>query len=136
MTHLIAVVGATGNQGGSVVRSLLQNPAFKVRAITRNPNSDASQALRLSGAEVVQANGFSLDEMSAAFAGVWGAFINLNSNNKAFLDPDGPTELDMGKTIIDAACLADVQHVIFSSGPPCTEMTSGKVSLKAMDSEK
>lgn len=41
----------------------------------------------------------------------------------------------MGKTIVDAAVEAGVQCFVFSSGPPCTEMTNGEVQMKAMDSE-
>ncbi|KAJ6119518.1 hypothetical protein N7523_003798 [Penicillium sp. IBT 18751x] len=130
---LITVFGATGNQGSSVVRSLLQNPSFRVRAITRNPSSPASQALAAAGAEVVQADGFRAEEIRAAFEGSWGAFININSDDKVFANPDGPTEFDLGKTIVDAATDAGVKHFVFSSGPPCTEMTEGKVRMKAMD---
>lgn len=79
---IITVIGATGNQGGSVARSLLQNAEFKVRAITRNPNSEASQKLATLGAEVVRADGFNSDEILAAFQGSWGAFVNLNSDDK------------------------------------------------------
>lgn len=78
----ITVIGATGNQGGSVARSLLQNAEFKVRAVTRNPNSEASQKLAALGAEVVRANGFDSDEILAAFQGSWGTFVNLNSDDK------------------------------------------------------
>jgi nucleoside-diphosphate-sugar epimerase len=81
-THLISVFGATGNQGGSVVRSLLQNPAFRVRALTRNPSSDAAKKLADAGAEVVGANGFSSEDMSKAFHGSWGVFVNINSDDK------------------------------------------------------
>lgn len=87
------------------------------------------------GAEVVEANGFNSEEMLRAFNGVWGLFANLNSDDKVWSDPDGPTEFDLGRTIIDAAAQAAVQHFVFSSGPPCTEMTGGKVRMKAMDSE-
>lgn len=79
---IITVIGATGNQGGSVARSLLQNVEFKVRAVTRNPNSEASQKLATLGAEVAQADGFNSDEILAAFQGSWGAFVNLNSDDK------------------------------------------------------
>lgn len=135
MPRIIAIVGATGNQGGSVARSLLQNPSFKVRAITRNSSSEASRALASSGAELVQGNGFSSEEMLRAFNGAWGLFVNLNSDDKIWNSPDGPTEFDLGKTIVDAAAQAGVQHFVFSSGPPCSEMTEGKVRMKAMDSE-
>ncbi|CAG8888208.1 unnamed protein product [Penicillium egyptiacum] len=130
---IITIFGATGNQGGSVARSLLKNPAFHVRGITRNPGSDASKALISQGAEMVQANGLSPDEMKAAFRGSWGVFLNINSDDKAFTNPESPSEFDMGKIIVDAAAFAGVQHFVFSSGPPCSEMTNGKVSMKAMD---
>lgn len=135
MSPIIAVFGATGNQGGSVARSLLQNTSFTVRAITRNHSSAASQGLALSGAEIVKANGFNSSEMLSAFNGAWGAFVNLNSDDKIFSSgPGGPTEFDLGKIVIDAAAQAGVKHLVFSSGPPCTEMTGGKVRMKAMDS--
>ena len=51
--RLIAVFGATGNQGGPVARALLQN-GFHVRAVTRNPSSEKGQALKAAGAEVVK----------------------------------------------------------------------------------
>lgn len=54
---------------------------------------------------------------------------------QAFSDPQGPTEFDMGKIIVDSAAQMGVQHFIFSSGPPCTEITGGKVRMKAMDSK-
>jgi uncharacterized protein YbjT (DUF2867 family) len=131
----ITVIGATGNQGGSVARSLLQNPSFQVRAITRNSSSSASQKLSAAGAEVFQADGFNPEEIRAAFADTWGAFININSDDKVFTVPDGPNEYDMGKIMVDAAAQAGVKHLVFSSAASCTEMTGGKVQMKAMDSE-
>lgn len=59
----------------------------------------------------------------------------LKSDCKVFIDPEAPTEFDLGKTIVDAAARAGVQHLVFSSGPPCTEMTGGRVQMKAMDSK-
>ncbi|KAL3446314.1 hypothetical protein BJX65DRAFT_296341 [Aspergillus insuetus] len=129
---LITVFGATGNQGGAVVRSLLQNPSFKVRALTRNPNSPASQELATQGAEVRQADGFSSESMVNVFSGSWGAFVNINSDDKAFKQ-GGPTEFDMGKTIVDAAAQAGVRHFLFSSGPDCLTLTGGKIRMNAAD---
>ncbi|KAJ5134867.1 hypothetical protein N7448_000110 [Penicillium atrosanguineum] len=129
----ITVFGATGNQGGSVLRSLLQNSNFAARGITRNPQSNASMALAARGVEMIQADGFNSEEMITAFHGSWGAFVNINSDDKIFANTKGPTEFDMGKTIVDAAAHAGVQHFVFSSGPPCTEMTGGLVQMKAMD---
>lgn len=76
---LITVFGATGNQGSSVCRSLAKNPEFKVRAITRNPQSDASRQLSTLGVEMVRADGWNSEQMLEAFQGSWGAFINTNS---------------------------------------------------------
>ncbi|KAL1638592.1 hypothetical protein SLS58_008805 [Diplodia intermedia] len=56
MAKTIAVTGATGTQGGSVARVLLESGSWKVRAITRNPNGDAAKALAAQGAEVVAAD--------------------------------------------------------------------------------
>lgn len=80
---IVAVFGATGYQGGSVVQSLLadKSGAFAVRGITRNPASDKAKALADQGVEVVKADGFKLDEMTAAFAGAWAAFVNTNSED-------------------------------------------------------
>jgi uncharacterized protein YbjT (DUF2867 family) len=78
----ITIFGATGNQGGSVARSLLQNPTFEVRGITRDPYSEASKRLAAQGADVVQANGFEFDQILAAFQDSWGAFVNINSDDK------------------------------------------------------
>ena len=134
MTPIIAIFGATGNQGGSVARSLLQNQSFQVRAITRNASSESSLALASSGAMIVQADGFHHEAMLAAFQGAWGAFVNTNSDDKIWRTPDGPTEFDLGQKIIDAAADAGVKHLVFSSGPPCDEMTGGKVRMNAMES--
>jgi uncharacterized protein YbjT (DUF2867 family) len=84
-TSLITVFGATGNQGGAVVRSLLQNPSFTVRALTRNPSSAASQTLAAQGAEIYQADGFSSESMLKAFSGSWGVFVNINSDDQVCL---------------------------------------------------
>ncbi|PFH58066.1 hypothetical protein XA68_14219 [Ophiocordyceps unilateralis] len=135
-TKTIAVFGATGKQGGAVARSLLQNrTSFSVRAISRNPGSNASRSLTEAGAQVVQADGFDRQQMRRAFDDCWGAFVNLNSDDALFRQPDAPTEIDLGKAIVDAAVDAGIEHLVFSSGPPCLEMTGGKVNLKAMESK-
>lgn len=67
MSKLIAVVGATGAQGGSVVRQFLKLDGWKVRAITRNASSDSAKALASEGAEVVSANSDDEASMVKAF---------------------------------------------------------------------
>jgi uncharacterized protein YbjT (DUF2867 family) len=56
MAPILTVIGATGAQGGSVVEHALKAGVYKVRAVTRNPNSDKGKALAAKGAEVVQAD--------------------------------------------------------------------------------
>ena len=57
-SRIVAVVGATGAQGGGLVRAVLDNPeaGFRVRAVTRNTTSDKAASLAAQGAEVVQAD--------------------------------------------------------------------------------
>lgn len=78
---IITVYGATGTQGGSVVNSLLENKSgnFKIRGITRNPDSDKAKALAARGVEVVKADGLVKSQMLEAFKGTWAVFLNTNS---------------------------------------------------------
>ena len=73
---VIAVVGATGSQGGGLVRAILNDPngGFAVRALTRNVNSDAAKELAALGAEVVAADVDDRESMRRAFSGAHGAF--------------------------------------------------------------
>lgn len=80
---LITVYGATGNQGGSVIASLLQNKnsGFSLRGITRNVESEKAKALAEQGVEVVKADGFVKEQVIEAFRGSWGVFVNTNSDD-------------------------------------------------------
>nr|E1ACP6.1 RecName: Full=NmrA-like family domain-containing oxidoreductase notA; AltName: Full=Notoamide biosynthesis cluster protein A [Aspergillus sp. MF297-2]ADM34134.1 NmrA family protein [Aspergillus sp. MF297-2] len=130
----VTVYGATGAQGGAVARSLLKNHAFKVRAITRKPDSEAAKALRALGAEIVQGDGWSKEQMVAAFSGSWAAFVNTNSDDPCFVDGHPPTEVDLGKIIIDAIIEAGtVKHLVYSSFVDTSSFTNGQASIKAAD---
>lgn len=77
---IITVVGATGSQGGGLVRAILSDSArpFDVRAVTRHAGSDKARELERLGAQVVEAN---LDEpasVSRAFRGAYGAYCVTN----------------------------------------------------------
>ena len=67
MAKTIAIIGATGSQGGSVARRLLEDKNWTIRAITRNINGDAAKALASAGAEVVAANFDDEKSLSKAF---------------------------------------------------------------------
>src|SRR3954464_13558672 len=77
---IIAVVGATGAQGGGLVRAILaeRNGPFTARAITRKPDSEKAQALRANGAEVVTATADDEASLERAFAGAHGVFALTN----------------------------------------------------------
>ena len=77
---IIAVIGATGAQGGGLVRAILSDPTgtFAVRAITRDVTSEKALALAALGAEVVAANLDDAGSLEAAFSGAHGAFCVTN----------------------------------------------------------
>ena len=102
----ILVLGATGRQGGATVRHLL-GKGWHVRALTRDPNQPAAQALREAGVEVLQGNNADRRSLEAAMQGVYGVF----SIQAAFAGD----EVDQGKRIADAARAAGVQHFVYTS---------------------
>ena len=77
---LIAVVGATGRQGGGLARAILSDPdhEFAVRALTRNARSAGAQELVRAGAEVIEADLDDAASVRAAFDGAHGAFVVTN----------------------------------------------------------
>src|SRR5687767_2549931 len=74
---IIVVFGATGAQGGGLVRAILNDPnsEFAVRAVTRDINSDKAKELQKAGAEVVQADIDDADSVKRALNGAYGAFF-------------------------------------------------------------
>jgi uncharacterized protein YbjT (DUF2867 family) len=110
---VIAVVGATGAQGGGLVRAILGDPAggFGARAITRDPNKDAAKALSAAGAEVVRADIDDVESVKRAFAGAYGAFCVTNFWEHF----SGEKEKAQAKNLADAAKAAGVQHAIWST---------------------
>jgi uncharacterized protein YbjT (DUF2867 family) len=109
--EIIAVNGATGQQGGAVARKLLAD-GWKVRALTRDPNRPAAQELKSLGAEIVPGDMDERAELDAAFKGAYGVFSvqNFWLPNVGF---EG--EVRQGKTVADAAKAAGVQHLVYSS---------------------
>jgi uncharacterized protein YbjT (DUF2867 family) len=67
MTKIIAVTGATGSQGGGVVNVMKKTPGWTVRAVTRNPESEAAKKLAAEGVEVVKADMEDEESLRAAF---------------------------------------------------------------------
>lgn len=110
---IIAVMGATGAQGGGLVRAILNDKSgeFAARAITRDANSEKAKALAAMGAEVVQADADNIESLKRAFEGAYGAFCVT-----FFWHHFSPEkELQTAKSMADAAKSAGVKHVIWST---------------------
>jgi uncharacterized protein YbjT (DUF2867 family) len=110
---IIVVIGATGAQGGGLVRAIQadRSGSFAVRAITRKPDSDKGQALRAAGAEVVAADTDNPATLGRAFAGAYGVFCLTN-----FWEHFSPErELTQARNMAQAVKAAGVQHAIWST---------------------
>ena len=109
--RIIAVTGATGQQGRAVARQLL-TAGWKVRALTRDANKPAATELAAAGAEIVAGDMDNRAELDAAFKGVYGVFSVQNYwlPNVGF---DG--EVRQGKSVAAAAKAAGVQHFVYTS---------------------
>jgi uncharacterized protein YbjT (DUF2867 family) len=110
---IIAVVGATGAQGGGVARAILadRHGDFAVRALTRDVNSVSAQELALQGAEVVAANLDDPHSVVRAFEGAYGAYCV--TFYWAHLSPD--KEKAQAFAMAKAAKEAGVMHAIWST---------------------
>jgi uncharacterized protein YbjT (DUF2867 family) len=115
---LIAVVGATGHQGGAVVRALQANGQFKVRALTRNPDKHPQLA-----DEVVLADLDRPETLKAAFAGAYGVFLVTNAWEA------GADESRQALAAVHAAKDAGVQHFIWSTLPNVEAISHGKLDV-------
>jgi uncharacterized protein YbjT (DUF2867 family) len=109
--RVIAVTGATGQQGGAVARKLLAE-GWKVRALTRDGDKPAAQELASLDAEIFAGDMEDRAELDAAFKGAYGVFSvqNFWLPNVGF---EG--EVRQGKNVAEAAKAAGVQHLVYSS---------------------
>ncbi|CAN9080074.1 unnamed protein product [Alternaria alternata] len=109
---IITVLGATGNQGGSVITALLAHPEiasqYSIRGITRDTTKPSAQKLLAKGVEPVKADLNDPSSLQAAFHGAFAAFA--------------------GKNIVDAAIATGVKHLILSSLPNVTALTNGALT--------
>ena len=110
---IIAVVGATGAQGGGLVRAIQAEPesGFRARALTRNPQSEKAKALAALGAEVVAADADVPGTLDGAFKGAYGVFCLTN-----FWEHFSPErELAQAQAQARAAKQAGIEHTIWST---------------------
>jgi len=110
---IIAVVGATGAQGGGLARAILADAEgeFALRAITRSPDSERAKALAAAGAEVVAADADDPASLERAFAGAHGVFCVTNFWEH--LSPE--REFAQATAMARATKQAGVPHVVWST---------------------
>ncbi|KAK4233733.1 hypothetical protein C8A03DRAFT_47782 [Achaetomium macrosporum] len=120
MVKIVTVVGATGAQGKGVVRAFLNNPAYHVRAITRNPSGAAGQALASQGAEVVSADLNDLARLQTAFAG---SHIIFGVTN--FFEPFGAHQ----------SATKAMERYIWSTLPNASRVSAGKYLVPHIESK-
>lgn len=112
-TKIIAVVGATGAQGGGLVRAILNDPngGFTARALTRDVNSDKAKELAKLGAQVVAADVDDRESLRRAFEGAYGAFCVTFF--WAHFSPE--KELAEASNMAHAAKDTGIQHAVWST---------------------
>ncbi len=121
--RLILVLGATGQQGGAVVRAL-RRARWVVRALVRDPAAPKSAALRDAGVELVQGSFVDSDVIRAAMQDAHGVFSVLPGNL-------GEDEVRFGCTIADLAAEVGVAHFVYSSGASVGETLTGVARFDA-----
>jgi len=140
MSKLIAVVGATGAQGGALARAILADPSgeFAVRALTRNPDSGAAKDLAAAGAEVVAADLDDEASIRAAFDGAYGAFVVTNywaplTPEEEVVRTRAEMELAQAETAARAARDAGVQHLVWSTLEDTRLFFAGRDDVPSLD---
>jgi len=136
---IVSVVGATGSQGGSVVKALLKEGIYTVRGITRNPNGAAAKALAAQGVEVIKADVNDLASLTAAFNGSSAIYAITD-----FFEPfgkHGPAkameiEVKQGTNLAKAASsVSTLEHYIWSTLPNGRKVSGGKFLVPHFESK-
>ena len=112
---LIAVLGATGQQGGAVLSALQASSQFKMRALTRNPARHRELAEQVAEADLDRP-----ETLKAAFEGAHGVFLVTNFWEQ------GTDELKQATAAVRAAKDAGVKHFIWSTLPNVESISGGK----------
>ena len=109
---IIVVVGASGRQGREVVRQLLRN-GWRVKGLTRNPESKKAATVRALGAELIPGDLDNITTLEAAFQGAYGLYTMQPS---ILGKPEN--EIQQGKNVALAAQKMNVQHIVYGSAGP------------------
>ena len=126
MSKILAVFGATGQQGGAVVDYVLNDPelsqAYRICAITRDANSKNAKRLQ-EKVEVVQADVFNRASLETALTGAHTIFA---MTTPSLGENAWEIEYNNGKRIADVAAEKHVQYIIFSTLPSVKDISGGK----------
>ncbi|KAJ7448439.1 NAD(P)-binding protein [Mycena galericulata] len=124
---LVAVVGATGIQGGSVIKALAESDKpYRIRGYTRDATKAVAEALKKQGVEIVQISLVvdNVKEVHKAFAGANIAFLVTNFWEHVNMEK----EISEGKMLIDAAKAAGVDRIVWSGLTSPTKVSNGKIT--------
>jgi uncharacterized protein YbjT (DUF2867 family) len=125
----VLVTGATGHQGGGVARALLAR-GHSVRAMTRDPGSDAARALGAAGAEITLGNLQDASRLRALASDVEAVFGLTNYWEH------GTGEVVQGKNIIDACNGRDRIHLVLSTLASAAEATDGAIRVPHTETKR
>jgi uncharacterized protein YbjT (DUF2867 family) len=132
MSKLLVVFGATGNQGGSIAHTVLDDSnlsqEYKVRGITRNASHSATEALKKKGAEIVEADMDTLSTLKPALDGAHTVFLTTNTQ---YSGNTREIESRQAKATADAAVAAGAKYIIWSSMVNVSKMSHGKLKNAA-----
>lgn len=132
---LLTVLGATGNQGGSVIRTVLQTPSlnskYSLRGITRDTSKPAAQELAKQGVDVVRADLDDPASLQKALKDSYGVFAVTNF----WESMDGAKETQQGRNIVDASVSTGVKHLVISSLHNVNKLTNGALHVPHFDSK-
>lgn len=132
---LLTVFGATGNQGGSVIRTILKTPSlnakYSLRGITRDTSKPAAQELAKQGVDVVRADLDDPASLKKALDGSYGVFAVTNF----WESMDGAKETQQGRNIVDASISTGVNHLVISSLHNVNKLTNGTLHVPHFDSK-
>ncbi|KAF7463537.1 Hypothetical predicted protein [Marmota monax] len=126
---LVVVFGATGAQGGSVARTLLEDGMFRVRVVTRDPGQRAAKELRIQGAEVVKGDQNDEASMELALTGAHATFIVTNYWENCSQEK----EVKQGKLLADLAKRLGLCYVVYSGLENIRKLTAGRLAAGHFD---
>jgi len=136
---IIAIVGATGGQGGSIIKALVRNPSYTIRAITRDPKSSSAVALADQGCEVVPADLNDEASLVRAFSGasiIFGVTNFFETFAQSDADEAVRVEYIQGCNIANAAAqTSTLEHFIWSTLAHSAEISDGEIVVPHLDAK-